>query len=244
MRERFFNKIFKKFGFEVLKIGDNVEMVGMKEIKILRRVFGYFCFLLLFWGLYRLIFILPENVDEIFLKPIIWLGSLFWIVRKTEKKPFSSLGFSGKNLFKSLYLGLGLGVFFALEGILVNLIKYGELNLPPVAYSGWAFISAFLVSFLTGFSEEIVFRGFIFNRLWQVWKKEWHANLVTSILFVLIHLPITIFVFHYHFYQALSYAFIVFIYSLGAGFVFARTQTIIAPVLLHLFWTWPVVLFR
>lgn len=244
MRTSFLNKILQRFGFQIFDSGEKVEMVGLKEIKVLRRAFGYFLFLLLVWGLYRFLFKLPENVEELILKPIIWLVSLAWVVFKLEKKPLSSLGLSSKGIFKSLYLGIGLGLVFALEAFLVNIAKYGRLSLPEISYSGGEFVVAFLVSVVTAFCEELAFRGFIFNRLFGVWKKEWQTNLVVSFLFTLIHLPITIFVLHYSLGQLLSYGLIVFIYSLGAGFVFARTQTVTGSTLLHIFWSWPIILFR
>ena len=244
MAELTLNKILKKFGLQILPRGENIEGVNLKEIKILRMVFGYFLFLLLVWGLYRFLFKFPEDIEEAVLKPLIWLGSLAWVLKKLQKRSLSFLGLTSKNFFKSLYWGIGLGFLFGLEGLLVNLLKYGRVSLPLVSYAGWEFLTAFLVSILTGITEELVFRGFIFNQLFTVWKNEIWANLVTSFLFVLIHLPITIFILHYNFAQSLAYGFIVFIYSLGAGFAFARTQTIITPILLHIFWSWPIILFR
>jgi len=244
MRESFSNKILGKLGFNVLKSGKEIELVGLKKIETLRLVFSYFSFLLLGWGLYRLLFRLPESIEETILKPIFWLGSLFWVIKYRDKKPFSSLGISTKGLFRSLYLGLGLGFLFAFEGVAVNWVKYGGLSFSPLDYSLKNLLGLFLISVITAISEELVFRGFIFNRLLEVWKKEWFTNLVVSFLFALVHLPVTIFVLRYDFGQVLTYAFIVFVYSLGSGFVFARTKTITASVLLHVFWSWPLILFR
>jgi membrane protease YdiL (CAAX protease family) len=241
MRESIFNKVF---GLKILKTDQGVEAVNLKKIKVLRAVFSYFSFLLLIWGLYRFLFKLPEAVEELFLKPIIWLGPLIWLVKRMEKKPLASLGLSSQALIRNIIIGLGLGIIFSLEGALVNIIKYGQLNLFQVPYSGWGLAAAFLTSVATAFSEELAFRGFIFNRLWGVSKKEWQTNLVTSFLFLLIYLPITILIFRYQLLQVLVYSLVVFLYSLGAGFIFARTKTIIAPLLMHVFWAWPMILFR
>jgi membrane protease YdiL (CAAX protease family) len=241
MKESFLDRILGKVGLKVLRVGKDVEVVNLKEVKVLRTVFSYFSFLLLFWGLYRFLAPLPGEIEDFFLKPLIWLGSLAWVVLRIEKRPLASLGLSKKGLLKSFYWGIPFGLLFAFEGLLVNIAKYGELNL---AETELALGTAFLISLVTAICEELVFRGFIFSRLLESWKKVWQVNLVVSCLFVLIHLPITIFVLRYSLFQTFAYALIVFLYSLGAGLVFAKTQNILAPILLHVFWSWPVILLR
>jgi len=59
-------------------------------------------------------------------------------------------------------------------------------------YPAFIFLGFLGVSLVTAFSEELVFRGYIFNRLWQIWDKEWLANIVSSFLFAVVHLPIGI----------------------------------------------------
>lgn len=241
----FFQKGLEKFfGLKLVWTDGRLGLVKVNEIKLLRLVFRYFLFLLLFWGLYRLLFRLPESLEELVLKPFFWLGSLFYLVRKIEKKPLSSLGISSENLFRNLYWGIGLGFLFAIEGFLTNFLKYGQSNLIQLPYNLGQFLFALFLSAITAICEELVFRGFFFNRLWRIWKREWLANFVTSIFFIFVHLPIVIFGLHYGFYDVLIYAFLLFLYSLGAGFVFARTENVLSPILLHIFWGWPLVLFR
>ncbi len=216
----------------------------MKGKTTLHRVFSLFAFILIVWGFYRFLFRFPETVEELVLKPIIWLGAIFWVVKKLEKKPLSSLGFSGKNLFKSLYLGIFLGAVFAAEGLLTNYLKYGNFSFIELSYSQAVFLGAIGLSFATAISEETVFRGYIFNRLFKIWGDEWLANLVSTFCFALIHLPITIFVLHYSLVEILIYLFLVSLFGFGSAFVFARTGNIISSVLLHVFWAWPIILFR
>jgi len=42
----------------------------------------------------------------------------------------------------------------------------------------------------------------------------------------------------------LSYLFLVFVFGLGASFVFSRTGNLASSILLHVFWSWPIILFR
>ena len=89
--------------------------------KELERVFGYWAFLFIVWGLYRFLFRLPEEIEEGILKPLIWLGPLFWLVGTKENRPiFSSLGFSRKNILSSCYWGIGLGAILTFEGLLIG----------------------------------------------------------------------------------------------------------------------------
>ena len=211
----------------------------------LKHVFALFSFVFVVWCFYRYLpQILPLWAEELILKPLLWLGPTFWLVKRVEKQSLASLGFTNKKLFPSLYWGVGLGLVFALEGLLTNIVKYKGLNLVALDYSSISFLGVFFISLVTAFSEETVFRGYLFNRLWQIWHQEWIANIVSSFLFVLIHLPIGLFVLGYRPVVMLSYLFFVFIFAFGSAFVFGRTKNIVSSVLLHIFWSWPIVLFR
>ena len=214
----------------------------MKE-KI-RRVFGLFAFIFLVWGCYRLIFRLPENIEELFLKPLVWLGPTFYLVFNKEKRKISSLGFSGKNFFKSIYWGIGLGVVFALTGLLGNFFKNKGFTFVEFGSSGFAFFGPFFISFATAISEEIVFRGYIFNRLNETLKNEPVANIFAGALFVLIHLPIVVFVLHYNFWEVVVYSILIFLFSLGSSIIFSRTKNITSSIMAHVFWSWPLILFK
>lgn len=210
-----------------------------------KHVFSLFSFIFVVWAVYRYFpEILPTWAEELILKPIIWLVPTFWMVTFVEKKPLSSLGFLSANLFPSLYWGIGLGMVFALEGLMTNILKYGGLWISPAQYSPLPFLGAIFLSFVTALSEETVFRGYIFNRFWQIWKNEWLANFVASLLFIVIHLPVGVFVLGYTPIVMLVYLFLVFVFAVGSGFVFARTGNIVSSILLHVFWSWPIILFK
>jgi len=216
-----------------------------KETLSLKHVFALFSFIFIVWSFYRYLpQLLPLWVEELILKPLVWLLPLFWLIRKIEKKTFSSLGLVKINIFPSIYWGVGLGLVFAFEGLMTNIFKYKGLELISLDYSPLVFLGLLFLSLVTAFSEELVFRGYIFNRLWQIWNKEWLANLVSSILFVVIHLPIGIFVLGYTPGVMLAYFLFVFIFAFGSAFVFGRTKNLISSILLHVFWAWPIILFR
>jgi membrane protease YdiL (CAAX protease family) len=167
------------------------------KTSVVKHITIYSVYLVLFWAFYRFLFQLPDQIEELVVKPVLWLIPIFWITAK-ERFKISSLGFTFKNLFPSIYLSLGLGIIFVLEAVLGNFFKYGYLkfganigNLPLFTSLG--------LSFATAFSEETAFRGYIFGRLWGVLGSEWSANLVSSILWTMVHIPIAFFVWKYNF---------------------------------------------
>ena len=211
----------------------------------LKHVFFLFSLIFVLWALYRYFpEILPSWAETLIIKPLVWLGPTFWLVRSIEKEKLSSLGFTTKNLTRALYWGIGLGMVFAVEGFLTNLLKYRGLSLVSLDYGSLGFLTSLGLSFVTALSEETVFRGYIFTRLKRLWKKEWLANLVSAFLFALIYLPVSVFVLGYRPTVMLAYLFFIFIYGFASAFAFARTKNIVSSILLHVFWSWPIILFR
>ncbi|MDP3994907.1 MAG: CPBP family intramembrane metalloprotease [bacterium] len=214
----------------------------MKKETALKNATVFATYLLIVWGCYRLIFKLPDEVEELFLKPIIWLVPLVFLLKK-EREGISSLGITLKNLFPAIYFSLGLGAIFALEAVVLNFAKYGSFVF--AANIGDKFIlSSIGLSFVTAFSEEIAFRGYIFNRVWKALGNEWIANLATSMAWGLVHVPVAIFVFKLDFPAAVVYLLLTTLFGIGSAFVFARTKNIFGSILLHVLWEWPIILFR
>ena len=199
-------------------------------------------YLLIVWGFYRFLFKLPEEIEELFIKPVVWLVPVFYFVRK-EKLGLESVGITGKNLFPAIYFALGLGAIFAIEAIIINFVKYGGFDFSANIGQKVLLVSLGL-SFATAVSEEISFRGYLFNRVWKALGKEWSANLVTSFVWALIHVPITFFVWKLSFPSAFLYLFLTTLFGIGSAFVFARTKNVASSILLHVLWEWPIILFR
>lgn len=208
-----------------------------------KRVFGVFVLVFLVWSFYRAFFVLPEWLEELILKPIAFLLPVFWLVKK-EKEDFSSLGFSTKNLFRNIYFGLGLGMAFALLGVLTNYLKYGGISFATFGLTGASLLWLMSLAFATAFSEEVLFRGYIFTRLLKTWKNELTTGIVSAFLFSLIHLPIALFVWHYTLSMLFIQGFLTFLLGFGNAFLMAKTGTIVAPIINHTLWGLTVFLFR
>ena len=199
-------------------------------------------YLLVVWGVYRLLFNFPEEAEELFIKPFLWLTPVIYLLGR-EGGGLKSLGFTKKGLFPALYFSIALGAGFALEGLVLNFFKYGGVDF-AANIGRTTFLAAFLLSIATAFTEEVVFRGYIFNRLWQKSKNELGSNLISSFIWALIHLPITILWWKLGLVEMAFYFVLVFIFGVGSSFVFARSKNIASSVLLHVLWEWPIILFR
>lgn len=203
----------------------------------------YCTYLLLVWGFYRINFFkLPVEIEETILKPILWLVPLFVILKK-ENKGLSSLGLTMKNIFPSIYFVLILGVFFAIEGILLNFIKYEGLDFSSYIGEG-AFVAVLSLSLVTAITEEISFRGYVFGRLLDVSKNQWLSNGISTLIWGLIHLPISIFWWKLSLVETSAYMLLIMIFGAGSAFVYSRTKNIASSIILHMLWEWPILLFR
>ena len=214
----------------------------MKKETALKHATIIAAYLLIVWGFYRFLIKLPDEVEELFVKPVIWLVPVFYMVFK-EKTGLESLGITLKNLFPAVYFALGLGAFFVIEGMIINFVKYDGFNFGANIGKD-ALIFSFGLSFATAVSEEIAFRGYIFNRVWAALQSEWIANLSTSFVWALVHVPVTVFVLKMDLSVSLIYLFLTFLFGVGSAFVFARTRNVFSSIFLHVLWEWPIILFR
>lgn len=216
--------------------------LSVKKEHLIKNVTVYVCYLFIVWGLYRSLFKLPDEIEELFVKPVIWLGPLLFLLSK-ERSGLSTLGITTRNLFPSVYYALILGVIFAFEGFLINILKYRGGDFSANIGNNPLLIGLGL-SFATAVSEEIAFRGYVFGRVKSIIGNEWVANTLVSITWALIHLPITVFWWKLTGSETFGYLILTTIFGFGSAFVYARTGNIMSSILLHVMWQWPIALFR
>ena len=201
--------------------------------KNITKIAGYFFYLLLIWGLYSWQSGFPEYLDELVFKPLLWLLPIWYLVVKVEKQSLKSLGLVWHKPFKNALLGLGISLFIWFEYILVFIVKKADFNFNPQNISAGFWLLAFLVTLATGIVEEVAFRGFLMTRLNQVIKDKLLSNILTGLLFFLIHLPILVFVQNQNFLGIVQ--FFILSVSLGIidGMIFWKTKGILAPIIAH-----------
>ena len=214
----------------------------LSKTQSLKNATSLAAYLLIVWGFYRFLFRLPEEIEELFIKPLVWLIPVFYLIKK-EGQGLSSLGITTKRLFPAVYFALGLGAVFAIEAIIINFVKYQSFDF-SANIGEKALLYSLAISFATAFSEEISFRGYLFNRVWLALENEWLANLATSLVWALIHLPITVFVWKLDLAAIVAYLFLTALFGIGSAFVFARTKNVFSSIFLHVLWQWPIILFR
>ena len=212
-----------------------------KEV-LLKNATIYVTYLLIVWCFYRFLFKLPDNIEELIVKPIIWLVPIFFLLKR-EKLGLASVGITLKNLFPAIYLSLGLGALFVMEALIVNFLKYGGFNFGANVGSA-PFTATLGLSFATAISEEAAFRGYLFSRVAIALKNDWLANILTGIAWTAIHVPIAFLVWNLGLSAGIVYLLITAIFGLGSAFLFAKTGNLASSILLHILWEWPIILFR
>src|SRR3989304_2256330 len=200
------------------------------KTSLIKNITIYSAYLIVVWAFYRFLFRFPDDVEELVIKPIIWLLPLLYFIRK-ERQGFASLGITLKNLFPAIYLSLGMGSVFVIVGLLTNYLKYGTFNF-GANIGNIPLMSSLGLSFATAFSEETAFRGYIYSRLSFVLKGDFAANIVQTLLWTGIHIPIAFFIWKLDLYSALVYLVITAIFGLGAAFIFGRTKNVFGSIFL------------
>ncbi|MBI2405173.1 CPBP family intramembrane metalloprotease [Candidatus Gottesmanbacteria bacterium] len=206
-------------------------------------VYQLWGWILLVWSLYRYFLKLPEWVDEFIAKPLVFVAPVLWYVTSREKRKLESLGITAKRFFRSFYIGLGFGFVFALEGVVANAMKYGGLKVNPIAAFGQYGFFLILLSFATAFSEELLSRGFIFNRIWEKTKNLPYASFVSTILFVLLHVPILVTTLKFQGITLIVFLATDVVLGLANSLLFYNTRSLVAPILVHIFWNMTVALY-
>ena len=214
------------------------------KIKTLEPVYQLWGWILLTWSLYRYFFKLPEAVDEFIAKPLVFAAPVLWYVLKKEKRNLATLGLTTKNLFMSLYVGLGFGFVFALEGIAANAIKYGKIQINPIAaFEQYGLVTLLALSVATAFSEEFLNRGFLFGRILQKTKSLPYAALLSTVLFVLLHVPILVTTLKLQGMTLVLFFVTDFILGMANSLLYYNTNSLLAPILVHVFWNMTVALY-
>ncbi len=216
---------------------------AVSRIESLDSVFRLWGWILLAWCLYRYFVKLPEWADEFIAKPLIFVTPVLWFVYKKEKRRLDSVGITSKRLFMSLYIGLGFGLAFALEGFVANIIKYGGIKINPIAAFGQYGFFLILLSLATAFSEELLSRGFIFNRIYEKTKNLPYASFLSTILFVLLHVPILVTTLKFQGLTLLLFLATDFVLGMANSMLFYSTGSLVAPILIHIFWNMTVALY-
>lgn len=206
-------------------------------------IYRLWAWILLAWSLYRYFVRFPEWADEFIFKPLVFVAPVIWYVLKKEKRPLSSIGLTFGNFFKSIYIGLAFGAIFTVEGLLAHIIKYGRIEVDPIAaFQQYGFFLLF-ISLATAFSEELLSRGFIFNRLYEKTGNLARAAIIGAVLFLCLHVPILVTINKLTGMTLILFFVTDFILAIANSMLFSMTGSLVAPILVHVFWNMTVALY-
>ena len=211
---------------------------------LLNRAYLLWGVVLILWALYRVYTRFPEWVDEFSFKPLIFVIPAVFIVIYKERRPLTSLGLSAGKFFRDIYLGLGFGMLFAIEGLVANSVKYGKFSFAPmIKVSGPNLLLYIALAIAGAISEEILIRGFLYNRLKEGYGSEVKAMLISTTMYFIILLPSIFIISKLMGPTLLIFLMTNLILSLANTMIFNETKTITVPVLIHAFWNMAVALY-
>ncbi|MDB4270466.1 CPBP family intramembrane metalloprotease [bacterium] len=135
------------------------------------------------------------HIENILLREVgMWLLLLFFIILWiyfVEKRTIASIGWK-KVTVKTIFGGIGLGlvafILFGISNVVIQTIglelnqEVGEL------FASQTFIVLLLISLRAAVVEEVLYRGYAFERINELTKSKWIAALVPVIIFMLMHL--------------------------------------------------------
>lgn len=210
-------------------------------------VFRFWAWQALAWCLYRYFTAntgIPETFEEFLVKPIVFVVPVLLFVFFKERRTIESLGITKKNLLFSIVLGTGFGLLFAGEALVANILKFGALYVDPTSVGYiYGLPMIFFLSFATAFSEELLSRGFFFNRLFEATKRVWYAAILSSFMFVAFHIPILLTTLRFTGTTLILFFLTNIVLGIANSLIFSKTKSLVAPILIHLFWNVTVAMF-
>lgn len=210
----------------------------------LEPIYQVWGWILIAWSLYRYFLRMPEWVDEFVAKPLVFIAPIVWFVQRVERRSLASLGLSTKNLFTNVYIGIGFGFLFAIEGIAANALKYGKLDFRPIAaLEENGLILLIVLSLATSISEEVLNRGFLFTRILEKSRSLPYAAVLSTVLFVFLHVPILMTMLKLQGMTLVLFFLTDFVLGLANALLYYNTKSLVTPILVHLFWNMTVALY-
>lgn len=218
-----FSRIFLRslflvvFFLEAMR-GIIVELEKMRDVKRknLVRLGIYYIYLLLVWGSFRYFVRLPEVIEELWFKPVIWLIPFFWWRMSLNGKP---------DLFKGkIYLSGGLGLLVG--GLYFGLLK----GLGFVEQISWSF-DVLGIALVTAVIEELTFSGLVLGLLDWVRGKKIFNLLLVGLMVVGVHLPINIFVFKMQGTELLGVMVWLLSMAIVNGWIRQRTGNVVGSII-------------
>ena len=192
------------------------------------------------WVVYRSTQTLPEFVEELILKPIVFvLPILVWL--KTQKKlNKQSLGLVLTRHKTIVIWGLGLGLLMASENIVIRKFYWNDPVLLKISFI--PILLALAISLATAFSEEILYRGFLLQKMLSVWSPALAIG-ANAGLFAIGHLGLALSNPGYRSEDLAFYLVFIFVSGIINALIYERTRSVYASIASHALWNFSSSLF-
>jgi uncharacterized protein len=200
-----------------------------KDKKLRNIVWVALFMLLLALFLFPLIILSDQFSFEItMLHQLVLIAVVSIICQRLLKKPMADLtGRLNIDWLRNLFFGLILGtVLMAIPALLLTLFGFINWQLNTFAFS--IMVSGFSTMLLVALTEELFFRGFIFQRLIQG-LGQWPAQLIIAFLFLLTHLNNDGMTGTVKIFASIN----IFIASLLFGLAYIKTKSLAMPIGMH-----------
>jgi membrane protease YdiL (CAAX protease family) len=131
----------------------------------------------------------PEQKIALVISLYLLAPGILLLTNGLTNQSFAAYGWIGENsILYSLFLGFGWGVV-SLAFVFGCQLYFGfcKLKLPNLESVPSTLLSIMPVALLVGAVEELVFRGFLFTQLEQIYS-VWIAAIISGLIFALLHL--------------------------------------------------------
>ena len=112
------------------------------------------------------------------------------ILMIVNKENLSDIGFSKDKILQQIGIGVLLAVAMSLVLTVVPILLGFKDMVGNITYTQtWKFVYQFVYAILgVALAEELIFRGYIFNKLLEIKNSRWFAIIISSVLFGLFHI--------------------------------------------------------
>lgn len=167
------------------------------------------------------------------LRVIIVVSPIF-VVLYLRKQAISSIGISNRNFMKSIYFALSLSLLYFIGTLVYSLIVKNQIIF-NINHTFFYYVVFYF--FIDALNQEILFRGFISQRIRSEIKNRWLSIAIVGLMFSLMHFFSALAFQFWDFGRAIDYVWIQMIYSFGfhviAQLLYERYNNLIGPVILH-----------
>lgn len=217
-----------------------------KSLTPMQRSLNLWAIILIIWSVYRTKLQLPEWFDEFIAKPIVFLLPVIWYIKKYEQKPFfKSVYLAKENLFKNIKVVFFIGLLLTGSALLANYFNQSGVN---IFQNFFTFTPTKLgliiaISLATAISEEILSRGFILKRLYEDSKNIYSASFLSSVLFLILHVPILFTTPNIQGNLILLILTTDFILGMVNSFLAIEGKNLVSPILVHALYNLAIILY-